>query len=177
MLKPSSESCYHPAPPFLAFLDFLASFLLQLSLLFGGVFAFFSKDFGGYLPEKQGESKKKKKSTRKSKKAGIRGGDQGNETREDSLACNLSSLDRACANSIKTSACRVSLNIPPPNVKNLLPLDDRQITHLICVRLKHLLYDFSRGCFGPSKKENNRKEAQTPPKKSYSKCFRRTQIR
>ena len=28
-------------------------------------------------------------------------------------------------------------------------IDDRQITHLICVRLKHLLYDFFRGCFGP----------------------------
>ena len=28
-------------------------------------------------------------------------------------------------------------------------LDDRQITHLICVRLKHLLYDFLRGCYGP----------------------------
>ena len=27
--------------------------------------------------------------------------------------------------------------------------DDRQITHLICVRLRHLLYDFFRGCFGP----------------------------
>ena len=25
--------------------------------------------------------------------------------------------------------------------------DDRQITHLICVRLKHLLYDLSSGCF------------------------------
>ena len=30
-------------------------------------------------------------------------------------------------------------------------LDDRQITHLICVRLKLLLYDFFRLCFGPSK--------------------------
>ena len=28
-------------------------------------------------------------------------------------------------------------------------LDDRQITHLICVRLRHVLYDFFRGCFGP----------------------------
>ena len=28
-------------------------------------------------------------------------------------------------------------------------LDDRQITHLICVRLRHLLYDSFRGCFGP----------------------------
>ena len=30
------------------------------------------------------------------------------------------------------------------------PLDDRQITRLICVLLKkHLLYDFFGGCFGP----------------------------
>ena len=29
-------------------------------------------------------------------------------------------------------------------------VDDRQITHLISVRLEHLLYDFFRGCFGPS---------------------------
>ena len=28
-------------------------------------------------------------------------------------------------------------------------LEDRQITHLICVRLKHLQYDFLGGCFGP----------------------------
>ena len=27
-------------------------------------------------------------------------------------------------------------------------LDDRQITHLISFRIKHLLYDFFRGCFG-----------------------------
>ena len=28
-------------------------------------------------------------------------------------------------------------------------LDDRQITHLICVCLRHMPYDFFRGCFGP----------------------------
>ena len=38
-------------------------------------------------------------------------------------------------------------------------LEDRQITHLICVRLRHLLYDFCR-CFGLSYKKNNWKEAQ-----------------
>ena len=27
-------------------------------------------------------------------------------------------------------------------------LDDRQITHLICVRLRHLLYDFLGGVLG-----------------------------
>ena len=29
-------------------------------------------------------------------------------------------------------------------------LDERQITHLICARLKYDLYDFFRGCFGPA---------------------------
>ena len=28
------------------------------------------------------------------------------------------------------------------------PLDERQITHLICARIKYDLYDFFRGCFG-----------------------------
>ena len=44
-------------------------------------------------------------------------------------------------------------------------IDDRQITHLICVRLKHLLYDFLRGILGLLHKKNNRKEAQNTPKK------------
>ena len=44
-------------------------------------------------------------------------------------------------------------------------LDDRQITHLICVRLKHLLCDFFRACFGSSIQENNRREAQNTPQK------------
>ena len=35
--------------------------------------------------------------------------------------------------------------IPP----HIAQLDDHQITHLICVRLKLLLYDFLGGCFGP----------------------------
>ena len=55
-------------------------------------------------------------------------------------------------------------------------LDDCQIAHLICVSLKHLLYDFLGGVLrlllfsfvkGP----------KHPLNKSYSKCFRRTQIR
>ena len=29
-------------------------------------------------------------------------------------------------------------------------LDERQIAHLICARLKYDLYDFFRGCFGPA---------------------------
>ena len=35
-------------------------------------------------------------------------------------------------------------------VKETEIVDDRQITHLICVRRKHLLYDFFLGgCFEP----------------------------
>ena len=38
-----------------------------------------------------------------------------------------------------------------PGPRNPNPnLDDRQITHLICVRLKHLLYDILGGCLGAS---------------------------
>ena len=43
-------------------------------------------------------------------------------------------------------------------------LDDRQITHLICVRLRHLLYDFFWGVLWAFLyKKNNRKEAQNTP--------------
>ena len=44
-------------------------------------------------------------------------------------------------------------------------LDERQITHLICARLKYDLYDFLRGCFGPFIQEKERKQAQNTPKK------------
>ena len=51
-------------------------------------------------------------------------------------------------------------------------LDDRQITYLICVRLRHLLYDIFRGCLGPFYKgKTTGRRPKTPPKKSYSKCF------
>ena len=46
-------------------------------------------------------------------------------------------------------------------------LDDRQITHLICVRLRHLLFDSLGGVLGLIHKENNRKEAQNTPPKSH----------
>ena len=45
----------------------------------------------------------------------------------------------------------------------LSKIDDRQITHLICVRLKHLLYDFFRGCFGPSIKEKQQEGGPKHP--------------
>ena len=57
-------------------------------------------------------------------------------------------------------------------------LDEGQITHLICARLKYDLYDFFRGCFGPFLQE---KEQEAGPKhplqKSYRSYFRRAQIR
>ena len=34
------------------------------------------------------------------------------------------------------------------NLVNTQQLDERQITHPICARLKYDLYDFFRGCFG-----------------------------
>ena len=42
-----------------------------------------------------------------------------------------------------------------------LCVDDRQITHLICARLKYDLYDFSRGVLGPFVQE---KEQEAGPK-------------
>ena len=40
--------------------------------------------------------------------------------------------------------------LPPYVLHPLISrLDNRQITHLICVRLKHLLYDFLGGDYGP----------------------------
>ena len=58
-------------------------------------------------------------------------------------------------------------------------LDDRQTTHLISVRLKHLLYDFLGGGFWAVDigKQQEGGPKHPPPPKSYSKCFRRTQIR
>ena len=44
------------------------------------------------------------------------------------------------------------------------PLDERQITHLICARLKYDLYDFFRGGgVGPFIQEKERKQAQSTP--------------
>ena len=57
-------------------------------------------------------------------------------------------------------------------------IDDRPITHLIGVRLKHLLYDFFRGVVGPpSCCFSYINGPKHPLKKSYSKCLRRTPIR
>ena len=59
-------------------------------------------------------------------------------------------------------------------------IDEGQITHLICARLKYDLSDFFRGCFGPASYsfflvEKARKKH--PLKKSYRSYFRRAQIR
>ena len=45
----------------------------------------------------------------------------------------------------------------------MLCLDDRQITHLICVRVSFFLYDFLGGVLGLLYKKNDRKEAQNTP--------------
>ena len=59
-----------------------------------------------------------------------------------------------------------------------LPLDERQITHLICTRLKYDLSDFFRGCFGAFYiRKTTGRRPKTPPKKSYRSYFRRAQIR
>ena len=44
-------------------------------------------------------------------------------------------------------------------------LDNRQITHLICVRLKHLLYDFLEGVLGLFPVVFLYKRTKTPPKR------------
>ena len=49
-------------------------------------------------------------------------------------------------------------------------IDDRQITHLICDCLKHLLYDLFRGVLGLLYKKTTGRRPKTPPKKSYTKC-------
>ena len=46
-------------------------------------------------------------------------------------------------------------------------LDDRQFTHLICVRLRHLLYDFFRGRFGPFISEKQQEGGPKRPLKSH----------
>ena len=43
-------------------------------------------------------------------------------------------------------------------------LDDRQITHLICVRLKHLLYDFLEGVLGLLYRKQQEGDPEHPPK-------------
>ena len=61
----------------------------------------------------------------------------------------------------------------------IIYLDEGQITHLICARLKYDLYDFFRGCFGPFLQVLFlvEKAQKHPLKKSYRSYFRRAQIR
>ena len=57
-------------------------------------------------------------------------------------------------------------------------LDERQITRLICARLKYDLYDFFRGCFGAFyTRKRTGSRPKTPPEKSYRSYLRRAQIR
>ena len=51
---------------------------------------------------------------------------------------------------------------PPPRI------DEGQITHLICARLKYDLYDFFRGCFWAfSTRKRTGSRPKAPPKKSH----------
>ena len=71
-----------------------------------------------------------------------------------------------------------SLGHSEANAQKHSKLDEGQITHLICVRLKYDLYDFFRGCFGPFLQENEQEAGPKHPlKKSYRSYFRRAQIR
>ena len=60
----------------------------------------------------------------------------------------------------------------------ILYVDEYQIAHLICARLKYDLYDFFTGCFWAFY-TRKRKEAgpEHPLKKSHRSYFRRAQIR
>ena len=46
-------------------------------------------------------------------------------------------------------------------------IDERQITHLICARLKYDLYDFFRGCFGAFIQEKEQEAGPKQPQKSH----------
>ena len=46
-------------------------------------------------------------------------------------------------------------------------LDDRQITHLICVCLRHFLHDFFRGRFGPFIQGKQQEGGPKHPLKSH----------
>ena len=64
---------------------------------------------------------------------------------------------------MSSSGCpRVPCAVSTPTAS----LDERQITHLICARLKYDPYDFFRERFGAFLyKKQNRKQAQNTPKK------------
>ena len=57
--------------------------------------------------------------------------------------------------------------------RQIASIEDCQITHLICVPLTHLLYDFiflGGGVLGFLTKKTTGRRPKTPPKKSYRKC-------
>ena len=64
-----------------------------------------------------------------------------------------------------------------PLVSPRMHISERQITHLICARLKYDLYDFFRGCFGAFYTRKAGSRPRTPLKKAYRSYFRRAQIR
>ena len=69
-------------------------------------------------------------------------------------------------------ASRLFLDPFPKHLSSVLgrtELDERQITYLICARLKYDLYDLFRGVFGPLvyTRERTGSRPKTPLKKSY----------
>ena len=92
-----------------------------------------------------------------------------------SLPCWGADEEQSLALSVKTFIFLLQNSQTPERDWNFL--DDRQMTHLICVRLKHLLYDFLGGVLGLLPVVFLYKGPKHPQKKSYSKCSRRTQIR
>ena len=73
----------------------------------------------------------------------------------------------ACARLLVHVRCPLKFKVlvlKAPRRHVLTLLDERQITHLICARLKYDLYDFFRGVFGPFVyKKKNREQAPKHP--------------
>ena len=68
--------------------------------------------------------------------------------------------------------CNIPCALRWPESRESANLDIRQITHLICVHLRHLLYDIFRGCFGAFYiwKTTGRRP-KTPPKSQIVKVL------
>ena len=88
-----------------------------------------------------------------------------------SLVCFVHSLIRAAAEGLLDYQGRAGIiSIVQWNLRPVIFgvdfVDERQITHLICARLKYDLYDFFQGVFfGPFIQEEERKQPQNTPKK------------
>ena len=77
----------------------------------------------------------------------------------------FANLDRMTAAAMSPDECDVMLTYFL-NYQRAPTLDEGQITHLICARLKYDLYDFFRGCFWAfSTRKRTGSRPKTPPKK------------